>query len=402
MRTRVLGSALDMGNLLAWFILLAIGSSFVLPCKANENVQIAAKTALTNLTTRSLGKLYKVRDQTETSEERETVLKACVAGLHAIGDTKNAAKVAGELDGDDFLFTFTTECSGCNGEGSTQTPCSKCKGTGRCQNRKCEEGMVTRSGFDGRSTTRKCPVCGGTAQCRSCNGTGSASFTCQKCRGAKLVVKKEKAKASCRELLKNLSNPSLGGGKDEQQDEGGADVSEVSKNKEEKSQEARGQEDANAMYNRGKCYANGDGVQKDLVEAKKWYRKAAERGHAEAQYMLGRCCASDDEAVKWYRKAADQGHAGAQDMLGGCYAIGLCGAQKDPVEAVKWWRKAAAQGHAWAQRRLGCCYLFGDDFYPGHGIQKDSIKAGKWLRKAAEQGDEEAQHIIDSIHFQKL
>lgn len=71
---------------LAVISLLVSMSMMVLPCKANENVQIAAKTALTNLTTRSLGKLYKVKDQTETSELRETVLKACVAGLHAIGD----------------------------------------------------------------------------------------------------------------------------------------------------------------------------------------------------------------------------------------------------------------------------------------------------------------------------
>lgn len=400
MDAKVLRRMSGAGNLLACFMLLAMEASLALPCKANEKVQVAAKTALTNLTTRSLGKLYKVRDQAEDAEQKETLLKACVAGLHAIGDTKNAAKVAGELDGDDFLFSFSAECSGCNGEGMTEKPCSKCKGTGRCQNWKCDEGVVTTKGFDGRQNIRKCSVCGGTAQCSSCKGSGSVSFTCRKCHGDKLVVKKEIARASCRELLKELSSPSLGGDADEQQDEGGADVCEVSKNKEEKCRSAKEQEEADAMYNRGKCYANGDGVQKDPVEAKKWYRKAAERGHVEAQYMLGRYCGSDGEAVKWYRKAADQGHAEAQFMLGGCYKVGLCGVRRDCAEAVKWWRKAAVQGHAKAQSWLGSAYLFGDDFYPG--VQRDSAEASKWLRRAAEQGDEDAQDLIDSIRFQKL
>ena len=64
----------------------------------------------------------------------------------------------------------------------------------------------------------------------------------------------------------------------------------------------------------------------DLAEAAKWYRKAAEQGHSEAQYQLGECyyCGHGvdkdyNEAVKWFRKAAEQGNSDAQytlDMLG--------------------------------------------------------------------------------------
>ncbi|MGI0035084.1 MAG: tetratricopeptide repeat protein [Nitrososphaera sp.] len=53
-----------------------------------------------------------------------------------------------------------------------------------------------------------------------------------------------------------------------------------------------------------------------------YFRQAAERGHAGAQYNLammydtGRGIARDyAEAFKWYRKAARQGHAGAQEAL---------------------------------------------------------------------------------------
>jgi uncharacterized protein len=37
----------------------------------------------------------------------------------------------------------------------------------------------------------------------------------------------------------------------------------------------------NAQYNLGVMYAIGQGVPEDDAEAVKWYRKAAEQGHAE-------------------------------------------------------------------------------------------------------------------------
>jgi hypothetical protein len=105
-------------------------------------------------------------------------------------------------------------------------------------------------------------------------------------------------------------------------------------------------------------YANGQGVTKDDAEAVKWYRKAAEQGHAEAQanlgimYQHGRGIPKDDaEAVKWYRKAAEQGQALGQNNLGWMYANGQ-GVTKDDAEAVKWYRKAAEQGHVTAQNNL--------------------------------------------------
>jgi len=46
------------------------------------------------------------------------------------------------------------------------------------------------------------------------------------------------------------------------------------------------------------------------------------------------------EAVKWYRKAAEQGHTEAQLNLGYCYANGQ-GVVKDKVEAYAWFSMAA-------------------------------------------------------------
>ena len=60
----------------------------------------------------------------------------------------------------------------------------------------------------------------------------------------------------------------------------------------------------------------------DYAEAVKWYRKAAEQGHAEAQYLLGVMYNNGNgvikdfqEARKWYQKAAEQGHEGAEMAL---------------------------------------------------------------------------------------
>src|SRR5271166_3852883 len=61
------------------------------------------------------------------------------------------------------------------------------------------------------------------------------------------------------------------------------------------------------------------GVQADPIKALDWFRKAAEQGHAVAQWYLG-CeyeygggVAQDlDQAVFWYRKSAEQGHEPGQ------------------------------------------------------------------------------------------
>jgi TPR repeat protein len=145
--------------------------------------------------------------------------------------------------------------------------------------------------------------------------------------------------------------------------------------------------DAEAQFLLGRRYARGEDVAKDLAEAARWYRKAADQNHPKAQNSLAICYTEGYgvpkdpvEAAKWWRKAADQNHPGAQYALGVCYARGR-GVAKDPVEAVKWFRKAAEQNETLAQIGLGYCY---ED---GEGVAKDLAEAAKWYRKAAEQND---------------
>jgi TPR repeat protein len=54
------------------------------------------------------------------------------------------------------------------------------------------------------------------------------------------------------------------------------------------------------------------------------------------------------ESVKWYRKAAEQGHAKAQWNLGSFYRYGDGGISTDLTEAERWYQNAAEQGNATA------------------------------------------------------
>jgi uncharacterized protein len=47
------------------------------------------------------------------------------------------------------------------------------------------------------------------------------------------------------------------------------------------------QGNADAQYNLGYCFDNGEGVEEDKVEAVRWYKLSAEQGNADAQHNLG-------------------------------------------------------------------------------------------------------------------
>ena len=155
--------------------------------------------------------------------------------------------------------------------------------------------------------------------------------------------------------------------------------------------------DSISQYNLGLMYAIGRGVEKDYVEAAKWYCMASEQGLSLAQsylgamYSLGRGVEKDDvEAVKWYRKAAEQGCAEGQLGLGAMYANGR-GVEKDYVEAVEWYRKAAEQGYAAGQSNLGLMYA------KGQGVEKDYVEGYAWSNISAAKGNDDAAKYRDAL-----
>ncbi len=155
-------------------------------------------------------------------------------------------------------------------------------------------------------------------------------------------------------------------------------------------------EDINELYTSGYNFDR----QKNYKEAVMWYRKAAERGHAQAQVNLGTLYSKGlgvgrdyIETVKWYRKAAEQEHSQAQNNLGVMYSEGQ-GVEQDYNEAAKWCSKAAEQGHAQAQTNL--CIMYSE----GRGVEQDYKEAAKLCRKAAEQGHGQAQAILGIMYSQ--
>jgi TPR repeat protein/SpoVK/Ycf46/Vps4 family AAA+-type ATPase len=155
---------------------------------------------------------------------------------------------------------------------------------------------------------------------------------------------------------------------------------------------------APSQNNLGAMYAHGQGVTKDEKEAVRWYRLAAEQGVALAQKNLGAMYADgigvpkdEREAVRWFRLAADQVNADAQLYLGAMYADGL-GVKQDYKEAVKWIGLAAAQGHAYAQYSLGKMYA------EGQGVPKDEREAVRWIRLSADQGYADGQNTLGALY----
>ena len=151
---------------------------------------------------------------------------------------------------------------------------------------------------------------------------------------------------------------------------------------------------ADAICCWGCCLANGYGVDIDTVSAAKYYRMSAEKGNKRGQRALGRCYKNGlgveknyAEAAKWFYKAAEQGDAIAQLSLGYCYSEGE-GVEQNIEEAVKWYRRAAEQGNDKAQYNLGLCYKNGE------GLEQNMEEAVKWYRRAAEQGNPDAQHNL--------
>ncbi len=91
-------------------------------------------------------------------------------------------------------------------------------------------------------------------------------------------------------------------------------------------------------------------IKGDFQTAQEEFRPLAEQGDADAQYNLGLMYANgegvaedDTQAVYWYRKAAEQGDADAQFNLGFMYANGE-GVAEDYILAYVWVNLAAAQG----------------------------------------------------------
>lgn len=137
-------------------------------------------------------------------------------------------------------------------------------------------------------------------------------------------------------------------------------------------------------------YLGNNGISKNYTLARKWFKRGAENGVINSQYMYAYMCenklgGSENfyEAKKWYQKAALNGKSDAMQRLGNLYFLGKGGA-KSEKKSFYWFEKAAKAGDDEGQRRLGISY------YYGIGTGKSKSSARLWLKKACEQNNQRA------------
>ena len=101
----------------------------------------------------------------------------------------------------------------------------------------------------------------------------------------------------------------------------------------------------------GDIYYDGEVVEKDLVTAVKWYKKAANNNNMYGQYKLGHCylfkegiAQNSQQAIYWLERAANQNCASAQKLLGECYENGW-GVDIDIEKANEYYTLAQSNGY---------------------------------------------------------
>jgi len=120
--------------------------------------------------------------------------------------------------------------------------------------------------------------------------------------------------------------------------------------------------DARALYNMATLYRRGLGVDRDQERAWDLLRQSAEKGFAEAQYLLADLTMRDREAEEGERQ-----------------------------QAVRWWLAAAGQDHALSQYRLGLLY------WNGEAVARDLVRGHAWMRLAAGSELEDARKALETM-----
>ncbi|MFI5002802.1 MAG: tetratricopeptide repeat protein, partial [Reyranellales bacterium] len=192
-----------------------------------------------------------------------------------------------------------------------------------------------------------------------------------------------------------------------------------------------------AQINIGILYFRGQGVARDLVQARAWLEKAAAGDDPYALYALGR--AMEDSfgpavgdvvrATDLYRRAAEQGHPLAELRYGLALSEGV-GNKRDPVAAVRWLLRAQESGVPEAALALGdlaartpasrdkaanekvvqtaigwyeaaaqagvpsAQFKLANAYFAGAGVTRDPAQALLWYTRAAQQGLPEAEHAL--------
>lgn len=113
-----------------------------------------------------------------------------------------------------------------------------------------------------------------------------------------------------------------------------------------------------AMYDVGKLYERGRGVNKDMAKAAEWFQKAASAGNASAQarlgilYFEGRGVKQNyNNALKLLNSAARANVPSAQYQLANMYELGT-GVKQNLKKSIFWYQKADKYGYYLAKAKV--------------------------------------------------
>lgn len=151
-------------------------------------------------------------------------------------------------------------------------------------------------------------------------------------------------------------------------------------------------------YRIGKMYAQGLGTEQDYELSAEWFSKSAEQKYKFAEYSLGGLYyrgqgveQSYEKAMELYLSSADQGFQWAQYALGKIYLTEE--SYKDIDKAVHWLTESADRNNQYAEYQLGKLYLQGEE------LTKNVEKAIHYLTSSAEQGNQYAQYILGKLYL---
>ena len=153
-----------------------------------------------------------------------------------------------------------------------------------------------------------------------------------------------------------------------------------------------------ALFEIGARFMEGRGTDVDMGQAAEWYRAAAERDFAPAQYRLANFLEKGTgverdvpEARALYEAAAAQGNASAMHNLAVIHATGAIGGEPDYTAAADWFEQAAEHGVRDSQFNLAVLYA------RGSGVEQDLRASYKWFAIAAAGGDADAATKRDEV-----
>ena len=145
---------------------------------------------------------------------------------------------------------------------------------------------------------------------------------------------------------------------------------------------------------------NGDGGGIDKKQGLKWFVAAAKQGHLDAMYRAGdaflRTHSKNDfkEAEKWFLKAARSGEKRSAAKLADMYLHGI-GVEPNYEKSMYWAKQAIKLGYPDAN------YYLGKMYYEGKGVKQNYDLAFKYLNKATEGYYEMrwAEDILSEMYF---